>query len=106
VSAPKAVVAVPAPVAKAKVPHDGPFHPPGIVVEIVGIEMGDQGRSCGEVMAEDVVVRLCKVQIMVEGKEETAIAAIWMTDGIHLCRVGYVPRHMVKHAAGHDGAFA
>ena len=24
------------------------FHPPGIVVEIVGTEAGDQGRSCEE----------------------------------------------------------
>ena len=44
----------------AKEPH----HPSGVVVGIVGTERGDQGRSCeehlncGEVMAEDVVVRL------------------------------------------------
>ena len=50
-----------------------PYHPSGIVVEIVGTERGDQdqGRSyeehinCGEVMAEDVVVCLLKVQILV-----------------------------------------
>ena len=54
----------------AKEPH----HPSGVVVEIVGTERGDQGRSCeehlncGEVMAEDVVVRLRKVQILVEGR--------------------------------------
>ena len=48
-------------VAIAKEPH----HPSGVVVEIVGTERGDQGRSCeehevncGEVLAEDVVVRL------------------------------------------------
>ena len=42
-----------------------PTHPSGVVVEIVGTERGDQGRSCeehevncGEVLAEDVVVRL------------------------------------------------
>ena len=89
-----------------------PIHPCGIVVEIVGTEMSCQGRSCeeheicGEVMEEDVVVRLRKIQLMVEGKEETAIVAIWVTDGIDRCRVGFLPRHMVRHAARYDGALA
>jgi hypothetical protein len=58
--APAEVVAAPVPVTKAP----GPFHPTGVVVEIVGMEMDDCGCSCeehsnfGEVMAEDVVVRL------------------------------------------------
>jgi len=88
-----------------------PMHPSGVVVEIVGTEQGDQGRSCeehpincGEVMAEDVVVRLRKVQILMEGKEETVIAAVWVNDGIDRCRVGFLPRHMVKHVARYDGA--
>ncbi len=90
-----------------------PTHPSGIVVEIVGTERGDQGRSCeehnincGEVLAEDVVVRLRKVQILVEGKEETAMAAVWINDSIDCCRIGFLPRHMVKHAARYDGAVA
>jgi hypothetical protein len=77
------------------------------------MEMGDQGRSCEDhasncdkVMAEDVVVRLWKVQIQVEGQEETAIAAYWVTDGIDCCRVGFLPCHMARHAACHDGALA
>jgi hypothetical protein len=44
------------------------FHPPGIVVGIVGTEAGDRGRTCkehtvncGKVLEEDVVVRLRKV---------------------------------------------
>jgi hypothetical protein len=89
------------------------MHPSGVVVEIVGTEQGDQGRSCeehpincGEVLAEDVVVRLRKVQVLVDGKEETAIAAVWVNDGIDRCRVGFLPRHMVKHAARYDGALA
>ncbi len=89
------------------------FHPSGIVVEIIGTEANDQGRSCeehpincGEVLEPDVVVRLRKVQLMVEvkGREETAIAAIWVTDGMDCCRVGFLPRHMVKHAARYDGS--
>jgi hypothetical protein len=62
----------------------GPFHPSGVVVEIVGMVMGDRGRSCeehpnncGKVLAGNVVVRLCKVQIVVDGRKETAIAAYW-----------------------------
>jgi hypothetical protein len=93
----------------AKEPH----HPSGVVVEIVGTERGDQGRSCeehplncGVVMEDDVVVRLRKVQVIVEGREETAIAAVWVNDGVDRCRVGFLPRHMVKHAARYDGALA
>jgi hypothetical protein len=37
------------------------------------------------VLKPDVVVRLRKVQIMDEGREETAIAAVWVTDGIDRC---------------------
>ncbi len=87
------------------------FHPPGIVVEIVGTEAGDRGRmceehtvNCGEVLEEDVVVHLRKVQVVVDGKEETAIAAVWVTDGIDRCRVGFLKRHMVQNAAHFDGA--
>ncbi len=80
-------------------------HPPGIVVEIVGTEMGDQGCSCeehavcGSVLEEDVVVRLWKVQVLVEGHKKTAIACIcWVTDGIDRCRVSFLMCHMVVHA--------
>jgi hypothetical protein len=51
-------------------------------------------------------VRLRKIQLMVEGKEETAITAILVTDGIDRCRVGFVPRHMVRHATRYKGALA
>ena len=51
-------------------------------------------------------MRLRKLELMVEGKEETVIAAIWVTDGVDRCRCGFVPRHMVKHAARYDGALA
>ncbi len=59
------------------------FHPPGIVVEIVGTEAGDRGRTCkehtincGKLLEEDVVVCLQKVQVVVDGREETVIAAV------------------------------
>ncbi len=82
------------------------IHPPGIVVEIVGTEAGNRGRTCkehtincGKVLEENVVVRLWKVQVVVNGREETAIAAVWVTDGIDRCRVGFLKRHMAQHAA-------
>jgi hypothetical protein len=64
----------------------------------------EEHEICGKVLKEDVAVRLRKIQLMVEGKEETTIAATWVTDGINLCRVCFVPRHMVRHASQYDGA--
>ena len=66
----------------------------------------DKHSVCGEVLGEDVVVRLRKVQVLVDGKEETAIAGYWITDGMERCRVGFLQRHMVKYAARYDGALA
>jgi hypothetical protein len=43
---------------------------------------------------------------VVDGKEETAIAAVWVTDGIDCCRVGFLKHHMVRHAARFNGALA
>jgi hypothetical protein len=85
-------------------------HPPGIVVEIVGTLMGKTGRSCeehavcGSMQEEGMVVHLRKMQVLVEGREETAIACIWVTNGVDWCRVGFLMRHMVKHAVRYDGA--
>ena len=58
---------------------------------------------CSEVLQEDVVVRLRKVQVVVDGREETAVAA-WVMDGMDRCRVGYLQRHIVANAARFDGA--
>ena len=87
-------------------------HPSPIVLYIVGTEANDRGRSCeehhhcGEVLEEDMVVRLRKVQIQAGGGEETAIAAVWVTDGMDRCRVGFLQRHMVAYAEQYDGALA
>jgi hypothetical protein len=83
-----------------------PSHPSGIVVKVMGIGMGDRGRSCekhgvcGEVVEEDTLLCLQRVQ------KETAIACIWVTNGIDRCRVGFLKRHMLKHAWRFDGALA
>ncbi len=75
--------------------------------------MGDRGHSCdehpnncGKVLAGNVVVCLRKVQILVDGRKEMAIAAYWVSDGIDHGRVGFLPCHMVKHAVCYDGALA
>ncbi len=61
---------------------------------------------CGSVLEGDMVVRLRKVQVLVEGREETAIASYWVTYGIDRCQVGFLMRHMVVHAQCYDGALA
>jgi hypothetical protein len=44
---------------------------------------------------------------MVAGREEMAIAAVWVTDKIDSCRVlGFLKRHMVHHAVRFDRALA
>ena len=59
-------------------------HPPGIVVEIAGMLMGDRGCSCeahavcGSVLEEDMVVHLWKVQVLADGQEKIAIACYWV----------------------------
>ena len=51
-----------------------------------------------------MAVRLWKVQVMIEGSEETAIAAFWVNDRVVCCRVGFLPRHMDKHAVRNHGS--
>ena len=85
--APPILLATPA-VAPAPFFLDNPIHLSEILVKIVGKEMSCQGRLCeehkicGKVLKEDVVVRLRKMQLMVEGKEEMTIAEIWVTVGL------------------------
>jgi hypothetical protein len=99
-------------VASLPILFNEPTHPCGILVQIVGTTVSCQGRLCeeheicGQVLKEDVVVRLCKMQLMVEGKEETVIPVIWVTDGVNRCHIGFLPCHMVKHTTRYDGALA
>ena len=106
---PHVLPAAPAPalaVAPTPFPLDEPIHLCGILVKIVGTEMSCQGclckehKICSEVLKEDVVVCLHKMQLMVEGKEGTAIMAIWVMDGINSCHIGFVPCHMVTVQRG------
>ena len=88
-------------------------HPSGIIFDVVGIKEPSQGRSrkvhdtCGDIMAVDTIVQFRAVQLLGDqGKEETAIAAYWVTDGIDRCRVGFLPRDCVKHKSDFDGKLA
>jgi hypothetical protein len=88
-------------------------HPTGIAVDIVGIEASDCGRCCeehaicGSVLVEDAVVRIRKVQIHVDGVEESALAAYWISNGIDRCHaVGFFQCHLVKHWKEYDARIA
>jgi hypothetical protein len=87
-------------------------HPTGETFDIVGFAVGNRGRSCeehevcGSIIEVDMVIRVRKVQIVIAGLEETALAAYWVTDGIDRCRVGFLPRHMVHHWKRHEGKIA
>ena len=87
-----------------------PYHPHGDTVKIVGVNSPTNGRSCeehcicGEVVIEDVVLHLRKVQVQMNQQEQSVIAAFWVSDGIDRCRVGYLPKAYVKNWKQYDGA--
>ena len=86
------------------------YHPRGDTVKIVGVNSPTNGRSCeehricGEVVIEDVVLHLRKVQVQMNQQEQSAIAAFWVSDGIGRCHVGYLPKAYVKNWKQYDGA--
>jgi hypothetical protein len=88
-------------------------HPQGVVIDIVGVEESNRGRSCerhdvcGDHFGLDAVVRLRQVQIELEnGREEKAVAAYLVTEGVDSCRIGFLPRQCLKHAEKFDGKLA
>ena len=87
-------------------------HPFGRTVKIFGIQSLGNGCSCKEhpicdrVLREDLVVHFRKVQLLIEGKEESAIAAFWVSDGVDRCRVGYLPKFHVVHWKSLEGTLA
>ena len=88
------------------------LHPTGVVVNIVGIHASFNGRSCeehqvgGSVLKLGSLVSFREVQIIMKGKEETALAVYSVTDGVDHCHVGFLPRHMVKYKEAYDGRLA
>ena len=93
-------------------PPKNKVHPSGITVDVVGIKSSDRGRSCeehgccGSILEIDTVVRIRAEHIEVCGQEEAAMVVYWVTDGIDRCRVGFLPRHTVKHKKMYDGKLA
>jgi len=91
-------------------PKDEPRQPEeGLFVDIVGIKEPSTGQSCnihlvcGCVIQHDTVARLHVEQVTVKGKEEMAIAAFWVTNGVEHCHIGFLPRFYVKHGRRFDG---
>ena len=86
------------------------YHPRGDTVEIVGVNSPTNGRSCeehhicGEVVIEDVVLCLRKVQVQMNQQEQSTIAVFWVSDGIDCCHIGYLPKAYVKNWKQYDGA--
>ena len=89
-----------------------PYHPSGNLVDIIGINTSDKGRSCGEharcgsVLRVDTLVWIRLVQIWCNGQEETALAVYWVMDGIDRCQVGFLACHLLKHKAAYNGKLA
>ena len=86
------------------------YHPHGDTVKIVGVNSPTNGRSCeehricGEVVIEDDVLCLRKVQVQINQQEQSAIAAFLVSNGIDHCHVGYLPKAYVKNWKQYDGA--
>ena len=86
------------------------YHPRGDTVKIVGVNSPTNGRSheehpiCGEVVIEDVVLCLRKVQVLMNQQEQSTIAAFWVSDGIDCCCIRYLPKANVKNWKQYDGA--
>ena len=86
------------------------YHPCGDTVKILGVNSPTNGQSCeehhicGEDVIEDVVLHLRKAQVQMNQQEQSAIAAFWVSDGIDLCCIGYLPKAYVKNWKQYDGA--
>ena len=86
------------------------YHPCGDTVEIVGVNSPANGRSCeehpicGEVVIEDMVLCLRKVQVLINQQEESAVMAFLVLDGIDCCHIGHHPKAYVKKWKQYEGA--
>jgi hypothetical protein len=113
-SRPKKAVAL-APAVRPNGPTVPAICPMDMVLEIVGMAKADRGcrceehSCCGKVLEEEVVVCLCREQILVPNRlgsghqEETAYTVNWVTDGQVCCRIGFLPHFYVAHGGLFDG---
>ena len=83
-----------------------------IFVDIVGITIRDRGQSChkhpvcGVQLIEGSTVCLRKKVLLVDGLREVTVAVylVMGEGGADGCRVGFAPRHLVKHMLQYIGA--
>jgi hypothetical protein len=81
----------------------------GAKFDIVGIAIGNRGRSCkkhhvcGVQVEEGTTIRLKREMILVDGLEEV-VMSVYLVGG-RGCRVGFTPRHLVNNIQ-YDGAHA
>ena len=87
----------------------------GTMVDIVGTETGENGRSCHahEVCGMQLVpgskVRIRKETVIspTTGDEEDCLVAYVVGNGVMTCKVGYLPRHLaIRRADDYDGMYA
>ena len=80
--------------------------PNGIHVDVVGIDIGDRGRSCeahevcgSQLEVGKTVLRIREVTINKNGVDEPALAAYThsLEDGLDGCRVGFLRKHLIPH---------
>mmetsp|Transcript_21752 Transcript_21752/g.45755 ORF Transcript_21752/g.45755 Transcript_21752/m.45755 type:complete len:111 (-) Transcript_21752:240-572(-) len=80
-----------------------------VSVDIVGTEEGNRGRSChvhsycGQVLDVGSVVRVKLEPNFFKGSTKPTLACYWVHDGSAQCKVGFLPHHLVGHAAKYDG---
>jgi len=84
------------------------FHPPGITVNNIGMDCSTHSSSCydhhicGSLLAEDVVVHFRRLQILVDKKEKSIIAAYHVSDVIGCC-VGFLKSKLTKFSVLYEG---
>lgn len=61
---------------------------------------------CCSILKVDTIVCFKRTQAVVNGKEETAVEAIWVTDGIDHCCVGFLPCVYRKHTEHYNSKIA
>ena len=68
----------------------------------------EEHAHCGSVAeVDDVVVRIRKVQVVIDEEQQSALAAYWVTDGVDRCRIGlFLPRHLLHKSDRYHGRLA
>jgi len=87
-------------------------HPSGITFDAVGLRASSNGRSCenheccGVALEDNMVIRVTEEQVLIDGKEQKALAAYCVNGGMDTCKVGFTRRHLLAHKDEYDGRLA